>query len=342
MRNTKTFVVAAVFVATLAATRRAFETRFTVIVEAVETHFLRASVEDGASLLAQRDLVGAFKPELPWTAIGLDSLGSRLGRKLSIASFYVPWGIRVEERFPEERMEDLREAGYVPMVTWEPWLVDFGTLTPPDARTRSDMALVASGRFDGYIRSWARGAVRYGHPFLLRFGHEMDNPRYFWAVPHNKASDFVAAWKHVRDIFREEGAKNAVWVWSPHKEAPDSLYPGKDEVDVIGLSLFNYGSLDKDGWRWSEDIVGPLWRGASRLEKPVLVAELGCLKGEGERSNWYKRSILDLRGRPNFYGLIFFDHPDDKTLPGHSIDWSLERDPETMEALRSELRAPGR
>ena len=97
---------------------------------------------------------------------------------------------------------------------------------------------------------------------LLRFAHEMhDHPEYPWAVGNNgnTASDYVAAYRYVHAIFERFHADNVQWVWNPNTlgdAAPatyvatyQSVYPGDDVVDWIGLDIFN---------------TVPTWTGADR------------------------------------------------------------------------------
>ena len=342
MKSTRTAQLAFGFVALLALTRADFEGAFTVAAEKFEVLARRGSLEEGAPTLKLRGLLGAYRPEVPWTAIGLQSLSRQLGKPVQIASFYVPWGLQREERFPAERLGELHDSGHLPMITWEPWLIDFGDRTPTDARKRSDLSAITRGDFDDYVRTWARGAIRFGHPLLLRFAHEMDNPRYAWSTAFNSPQDYVAAWIHVRSIFQDEGARNVLWVWSPHEQISDALWPGADQVDLIGLSVFNYGALHNEGWIWPEDVIDPLWTAVARFEKPVLVAELGCVHGREDRAAWYRRAAADVLARPDAFGLVFFDHPKDLTFPGHEIDWSIDPEPRVMSQLRVALNHPSR
>ena len=60
-----------------------------------------------------------------------------------------------------------------------------------------------------------------GHPFFLRWGHEMNSDRFPWSedANGNRRGEFVQAWRHIHDIFTSVGASNVSWVWCPNVES---------------------------------------------------------------------------------------------------------------------------
>lgn len=106
------------------------------------------------------------------------------------------------------------------------------------------MLAVAAGAHDAHVRSWAAGLRDLGLPALLRLDHEMNGSWYAWSpgVGGNTAADYVAMWRHVRAVFRAEGAEDVGWVWSPNVVYPGSsplldCYPGDDAVDWIAHAV---------------------------------------------------------------------------------------------------------
>ena len=82
-----------------------------------------------------------------------------------------------------------------------------------------------AGTYDAYIREFAEGARDWGHPFFLRFNWEMNGDWFPWAerVNGNQPGEYVAAWRHVHDIFTAVGATNATWVWCPYADSKPRL-----------------------------------------------------------------------------------------------------------------------
>ena len=84
----------------------------------------------------------------------------------------------------------------------------------------------------------------------------------------NQPGDYVAAWRHVHDIFTSVGATNATWVWCPYVDATPKLgplaryYPGDDYVDWTCLDGFNWGNngVNPQPWTSFDKIFGPSYR----------------------------------------------------------------------------------
>jgi beta-mannanase len=49
-------------------------------------------------------------------------------------------------------------------------------------------------------------------PIAVSFGHEMNGNWYPWGTAHTTAAQFVAAWRHIHDLFARVGATNVIWV----------------------------------------------------------------------------------------------------------------------------------
>jgi hypothetical protein len=108
--------------------------------------------------------------------------------------------------------------GSIPVITWEPWLTDFDAESYPhlrkvENRDKGGMADVAKGEYDTYIQNWADDARSTGRPIFIRLGHEMNDPyRYPWGPHNNSAKNFIAAWRHVHNLFVGAGATNVMGI----------------------------------------------------------------------------------------------------------------------------------
>ncbi len=102
-----------------------------------------------------------------------------------------------------------------------------------------------NGTYDKVIQQQAIQVKDFGYPVFIRFGAEFNinqgsrysNGSYSFG---KDPSVFVSAWKQYVDIFREEGAENAIFVWDPNcvdigPHSMNEYYPGNAYVDWVGI-----------------------------------------------------------------------------------------------------------
>jgi hypothetical protein len=336
MRKNLPRLLPLVYVGLLAMLFPYFDAGFTEGLSYVRVGIGRLAMGAGMQTEAKGILLGIFKPEVPYSLGRLDSLELGMDKKFDILSFYQTWGEREEDGFPLDLVRAVDAHGATAMITWEPWLTEFRRTKPDTAAAiRTDLRAIARGGYDDYVRSWARDAVVFGKPFFLRFAHEMNNPQYPWSdAAGNTPEDFQDAWRHVWRVFRDEGAKNVAWVWSPKGTMPHSFYPGGEYVDWIGTGVFNYGAYG-EGWLPFEYLYGPIYRSALRYDKPIMLAEVGCSRMGGSQHQWYVDALKLLpTSYPETKALVLYDNPADYTLPGSVIDWSVGSDAGIVELFR--------
>ena len=235
--------------------------------------------------------------------------------------WFQPWGTDARSEFSFAAVSELLNKGIVPMVSWEPWSPpnDPRLLENPSINDTFQLRKISRGDFDGYIRTWARSARELDGPIMIRVMHEMNGNWYPWGgtANGNRPGDFVSAWRHIHDLFEEEGAQNVSWVWSvnlesvPNSEdnAYDIYYPGDGYVDWIGLSGFNYGDLEVwSSWTDLQDLYRPGLRALSKYNKPIMLAEVSSVESGGDKAEWLTRAFSTLRNEyPNVGAVIWYD-----------------------------------
>jgi len=144
----------------------------------------------------------------------LDEFSTLVGRELPLTMFFTDWATPGIREFNAARLDEVTFRGGTPVSSFDPWQ-DF----PQQVVTQPAYALpnIVRGDFDAFIRTWARGAAAWGKPMHVRFGYQMNSNYRPWhlGISGNKATDFVAAWRHVIDIFRQEQANNVKFWWTP-------------------------------------------------------------------------------------------------------------------------------
>ena len=172
--------------------------------------------------------------EAPWDMRAVSRFELEAGKPVSVIQFSAPFADCSHTpcsfyAFPAAAMEKVRRHGAIPFFSWA------SQSTPSEIEEpHFRLASVIDGTYDPFIRSFAEAAKTWGHPFFLRFNWEMNGFWFPWSegVNGNKAGEYVAAWRHVHDIFTSIGATNATWVWCPYVDPEDglrdlaSLYPG--------------------------------------------------------------------------------------------------------------------
>jgi hypothetical protein len=194
---------------------------------------------------------------------------------------------------------------------------------------------IAAGKYDSYITSWAAAARAWGHPFFLRFDWEMNGSWFPWGIGNsavgNTPAEYVAAWRHVHDLFRAHAATNATWVWCPNVDPSGNvaefarLYPGARYVDWTCLDGYNGG----DPWTSFRGLFATSYKIVTQIApgKPMIIGEVASTDSGGNKARWVTDMFSALRaGFPAIRGVLWFDknEPGLGGLGGHS-DWPLER-----------------
>jgi cellulose synthase (UDP-forming) len=216
------------------------------------------------------------------------------------------------------------------LVTIEPWPAAGSTGT-------NVLGAVTSGADDAQLRQLADiAAANKPQVILVRWGHEMElSNLYPWSA--QDATLYKQAFRHVVDVFRQEGASNVRFVWSPAGNANAlDYYPGSDVVDDVGVTV-----LGDAGWdaglgltpQSFDDIVGPRYALLAPLGKPMLISELGVSGGPDRQVAWLKAAAQSLTHYPLLRAVVYFDAVNppvnrSSTQP----DWRLS--PSSLGALR--------
>ena len=180
-----------------------------------------------------------------------------------------------------------------------------------------NLAAIASGRYDGYLNSYAEAVRAYSHPVILSFGHEMNGHWYPWGYTHTSPTVFIAAWRHIVTLFREVGAQNVIWLWTVNIidpqggiPSPTKWWPGSSYVNWVGLDGYYY----EPSWTFTS-LFGPTIAAVREItHDPMLISETGAAAGADQSAK-----IADLFAGIRPYGLLGFVWFDAEAGP----DWRL-------------------
>jgi hypothetical protein len=230
--------------------------------------------------------------------------------------------------FPRQSMEDVRLHGSIPFFSWGSESI------PREGVSQGDFQLsdLIEGRYDSYIREFATEAREWGRPFFLRFDWEMNGNWLPWAasVNGNQPGQYVAAWRHVHDLFVGVGASNVTWVWCPYADEKHkypslrSFYPGSAYVDWTCMDGYNWGlnAVNPQRWKSFSQLFESTYRELTKKvapHKPLLIGEMASSPNGGHKGLWIRQMFKDLpRKFPRVRALIWFDTVD------RGVQWPIE------------------
>jgi hypothetical protein len=286
--------------------------------------------------------------EAPWDMSAVAKFEGMAGKAASAINFSSPFADCSSSpcsfyKFPEAEMETIRAHGSMPFFSWASNSTP-ASLNEPDFQ----LADVIEGHHDAYIREFAEAARDWGHPFFLRFNWEMNGNWFPWSegVNGNQPGQYVAAWRHVHDIFTQVGATNATWVWCPNVDPESklqdlaSLYPADAYVDWTGLDGYNWGTnpARPDRWRSFDSLFQATYdRIAETIApgKPLIVSEVGSSEYGGSKAEWIADALASARTNyPLLRGLLWFEKFDD------GMDWPIETSASSAAAFAEGIQNP--
>jgi hypothetical protein len=253
--------------------------------------------------------VGAWiKPEA-LTHLGrlqaVSTLEQDLGRRLKIVNTYR----RFEQLAGTLSDKEFLAQGSTLMISW----------------ATGDNRSILNGEHDRLIRAQAEAISKLKRPVLLRMRWEMDRPNLratMWS-----GEDYIAAWKYVREIFRQERTSNVSWVWCPTAEgfiradAP-AFYPGDDQVDWTCVDVYAGYLFQPIG-----QLMGPFLRWAAQHPKPIIIGEFGVAKawGSAGRAAWLADAKRTFKANPQIKAITYFESDPEGNGPNQQFQLSGDR-----------------
>lgn len=196
----------------------------------------------------------------------------------------------------------------------------------------TDLASIAAGGSDGYLRAYADQVRRYGHPVILSFAAEMNGDWYTWGAGQTSPRVFVKAWRHVVGTFRDRGATNVAWLWTVFSTQNGSTrlrawWPGSRWVNMVGIDGYYYFRHDTFGKVFGSTVTEI----RSFTRDPILISETSA----GPRTADQPGKIADLFAgirADHLSGLVWFD--ESQNQGAYHQDWRLEDNPAAVDAFR--------
>jgi hypothetical protein len=277
----------------------------------------------GTSLVPRSGVyLGAYVQPTRYSQLGeveaFRSFEHALGHPLQIVHLYHPWGTT----FPSYADRYFVRSGKILLLTW-------GGSPNTEA--------IAEGRDDAMIRARAKALKALHRPVMLEFRHEMDRPNLQWTI-HGPAA-YIAAWDHVRRIFREVGATNVSWVWCPtgygfQVGRAQAFYPGNNEVDWVCADVYS----DKPSQSLSQ-AAAPFLHWAAQHPKPVIIGEFATGGSARGWAPWLTAAGRLAETDRQIKAMAYFD-ADGTDSNGNPFQYSLTDRPAALSAFAGLLAKP--
>jgi hypothetical protein len=246
----------------------------------------------------------------------VEQFAQAIGRQPNIVMYYSGW----TEPFTISYAQTALQHGATLLVDVDP--------------TSTSCAAIAAGQQDAFLQAYARSVKAFGHPVIISFGHEMNGNWYPWGWTHTSPAVFVAAWRHVVDVFRQAGADNVTWLWTVNAvnevEGPISDYwPGDNYVTWAGVDAYYYSPDDDFNGVFGASITAI----RQITSKPILIGEtaVGQVAGQAAKIPGLFAGVASA----GLLGFVWFDQAQNDGT--YHQDWRLESSPYAMSAFRSEV-----
>jgi len=271
------------------------------------------------SLPAQPEsYLGLFARGVPNSYAPITAITDSTGVRPSVALYYSGW----YEKFQSAFAAQAERNGAVPLIQIDP--------------SGINLTAIVAGVYDTFLETFATEVAGFGaqtgHGVIISFGHEMNGYWYRWGYRHTTPAVFVAAWRHVVSVFRQQGADDVTWLWTANIidvrggiPDPAPWWPGDSFVTWVGIDGYYY----KPSWTFAS-LFGPTIKAVRALTRdPILIAETGAAPAAGQPAK-----IVDLAAGIHAYGLLGFVWFDADGVKS----WSLDG-PAAVAALRQVAEA---
>jgi mannan endo-1,4-beta-mannosidase len=208
------------------------------------------------------------------------------------------------ESFVDRVLTPVWQAGYTPLLTWEPCSLALDTDASPAEQLRAE----------GLLRQWAETLAEWvgsstGDQRALHFrpAHEPNGWWYPWSAGAGVTGrQYVEFWHALVDAFEDHGppADVVTWVWCVNAESTADVtlqdyYPGDSMVDWVGVDGFNWGTSQSwSDWQLPEEVFGDAVETVREFtDSPLVIPEVGCSSatdsgdGEHRKAAWIEAAF---------------------------------------------------
>jgi beta-mannanase len=226
------------------------------------------------------------------------------------------------------QLESLYQHGYMPFV---------------NLANNSTMADFASGKLNSSISNAARLYAAWvkqggGRSAMIAPLNEMNYPGSTYSQPPDP-TNFKIVYKIFHDLFAQAGvpSNSIFWVFAPNGYSDpgfEAFYPGKDLVDIVAFSSYNFGScpiVRQDWMSWDNwDKIYKPYIDRMRIMapgKPIIISQTGTTGyanlndyDRSAKNQWLLTNYQYLMSQPDILAVLYFDMDTSKS---YDCDWAV-------------------
>jgi hypothetical protein len=266
-------------------------------------------------LYPKYDYFGAFTEGQGTPVQGATALGTKVGKRPNIIKGFFNWG----DAFDPNWARSIWNAQAIPQFELE-------ARNDDPANMKISVRGIANGEQDAYIVSLAQAIRKTNIPVIFSPFHEFNGDWYQWGYcsrPNaptpagacyfkTTPSQFKRAWIRMHNIFKQQGATNAIWLWQANQTGarPEvrlkPFYPGNAYVDWTGIVGYYY---HKNNWFSTfKTLFEPTIKEIKKFsKKPIIIPEMGMEPGK-YRSKDIKDFLVGVALHRDVIGFIWFNY----------------------------------
>jgi hypothetical protein len=187
-----------------------------------------------------------------------------------------------------------------------------------------------SALHDQIVR-WAQTIKSRPGRVMLAYNHE---PEAAAGGQRGTAAEFIAAWRRVHTIFRQQGVTNVEWTWqmtaysfrapATDARAAAKWYPGDAYVDNIGADAYNWYTCGHGNGRWMElKALGDPVLAFARAHGKVASFPEFASTADSRRAEWVRNAHQYLLDNQDVLTAAFYFHRTPTNPANQDCRWPL-------------------
>ena len=199
---------------------------------------------------------------------------------------------------------------------------------------------------------------------MIEFGTEVNGDWFPWCGIYNGDGEtngygnpeiadgperFKDAYRHIIDIFINEGVRNVTWAFHVnYGSAPEepwntfaAYYPGDSYIDWIGVSLYGMQNSEEQWFSFDELFDEPYNKLTLVSEnKPLAIFEFGVadIPEYGDKAKWITNALESIKGKnyPSIKAISYW-HSNWENDDGSITNMRIDSNPESLKKYKENI-----